>query len=202
MRSELFGRWLPLLTAGYPAYEISAWELVSSGVGPAMIGGIAVAALYLFTSNTEREARPLLEVLLLSTLLGAFSYFFQAKGWYYHAYPAFGCMLLLVCFTAASRSSTVVKRDRFPLATFASAMLALALMTFAFENAERVRRGARLLAALIVANTETSDRVAFIDTAVAVVVDSVAAGFEGCGVDTTIAGVLTVYTQRTRQSCI
>jgi hypothetical protein len=170
VRNELFARWLPLLSEHYDAYGIGARELYLGAIGLGVSAAVLVALACWPAVSSRRATRPLLEALILSTSLAALVYFQQSKGWYYHAYPVLGCLVLLLALLLVTRTRAEARQGQrrlLPLVAVGLVATALLLAAFAFRVADRVRPGARVLARYIAENSEAGDTVAFIDSSVA-----------------------------------
>ncbi|HWA77710.1 MAG TPA: hypothetical protein VG937_35485 [Polyangiaceae bacterium] len=94
MRSEFFGRYLPLFAAGYRVYDCSTRDLFL--LGEVWIG-LAGASLALFSPG-KLDASPIVRPFGAFLIGSVLVYLAQHKGWPYQVFPAFALAPLAVAW--------------------------------------------------------------------------------------------------------
>ncbi len=94
MQASFFGRWLPFILRGYQVYNTDLIGLITLET----IIFATIMGLFPFVVEATRPAGfwGLLRPLAALTLGAVLVYLLQAKGWTYHALPAFGWALMIL----------------------------------------------------------------------------------------------------------
>jgi hypothetical protein len=140
MRDAWFGRFLPLVVAGYRAYN-APFSWMVTGEAAEWVPPLAAALLVWFGARRLR-AHEWGRWLSVAVVAGLFSFFIQQKGWPYHAIPAQAAMAALIAYLVAEIRAPA----RFPRQAVAWALAAVltAETVTAAAFALQMRHAARL----------------------------------------------------------
>lgn len=141
VREAFFGRWLPMVAAGYSAYD-REWSLVL--IRPAVITALAgaVAGAWAWRSSKARTAE-LAGLFGLFALIAVVLYTLQHKGWWYQSIPAAfaGGAAMLSAAAARSTDRAGASGVRPPSLRLAAMVLAGAIVVGGLLTATKMQAG-------------------------------------------------------------
>lgn len=164
--SPFFTRWIPLITGGYRAYDLTIPGMIRGNLRqwPVILAGFGLAATAWL--RAARIRRRLVETLAFTGVTALLFFFAQHKGWLYQLLPATGMAILL----GAAALAVLLEKirpgspDRALKALLVTAMLTLAVRSFhlnrsRYDNME-------VFLSLIEEHSEPGERICFISTSV------------------------------------
>ena len=180
VRHAFFGRWVPLIRAGYAAYDVPGWMMWNIAAGdPFVVLCVVIMAFSLwFAVRARTSYGTLLGALSVAGLTSMAGYLLQRKGWTYHLIPVWAASTLSVAAIVAQSLRAIperlprMRRD-LALAAFAVAPAAAALCVISVIHGGRGAAAATSAAGpnapfdhFIEANTRPGDTVLVVSTAV------------------------------------